>query len=94
MYVFILFLSLFFYFSCIFFKIEEQITKLNSDDRNLTNRIQKEQMELGKLTQLENNYQETLKKRLDVLQSVAKELENSKYFLCSILAFMIEITFL
>lgn len=55
------------------------MNKLNNEERNLGNRIQKEQIELGKLTQEEKNYQETLKKRFEALKSISKELEMGKF---------------
>jgi hypothetical protein len=48
---------------------------LNNEDRNLSSRIQKEQIELGKLTQEEKSYQETLKKRFEALKTISKELD-------------------
>jgi hypothetical protein len=56
-------------------QLNEQSTKLNNEDKSLSSRIQKEQIELGKLTQEEKSYQETLNKRFEALKTISKELK-------------------
>jgi hypothetical protein len=62
-------------------QLNEQITKLNNEDKTLSSRIQKEQIELGKLTQEEKSYQETLKKRFEALKTISKELGIGNLFI-------------